>query len=439
MMELRVRPMRKLVALTALAVAGFALLVAAGVAISELARQMEQAQAAEIAARPATPAPVLEQVRLFAVTASSASLRIVTDVSSTVTVTYQTKGRPAVVARGGSGLVHTIALSGLAPGSVYDYRVDAVGDFANPGLVRQAWQFHTPAERQRTCAFGVIGDTQGDFSDVVQSLSAQDLDIVVTVGDNVEMEYAAKTAESVRGMWSAYYRQMISLTARYPLYVTLGNHDVVWQRRPLVWEAFAAEVAPTLPVSSTYYSFDCGGAHFVVLDSETVTATVNGPQWDWAIKDLAASTAPLKIVVAHRPFVGGDNTPKLYAEDGDARIGMGGWGIIGGRDPFARGMMAAKGVKLAIAGHRHVYNRYVRDGITYLINPTAAVGKALSANPPGPSFLEAYSNEGGDSGTISHAIAAVGFMVGRLADGALTMTAMDRFGVVIDTYRMDLK
>jgi hypothetical protein len=132
-------------------------------------------------------------------------------------------------------------------------------------------------------------------------------------------------------------------------------------------------------------------------------------------------------------------TPRLYWEDGDILKDAGGWGIVGGADRSRRAMLTSKGLKLAIAGHRHVYNRYMKDGIAYLINPTAAVGKSLSANPPGATFSQAYLNEGGDAGTINSAIATTGFMVGRLTDGVLTMVVMDRFGVVMDTYRLDLR
>ena len=75
---------------------------------------------------------------------------------------------------------------------------------------------------------------------------------------------------------------MMAGTTVYP---TLGNHE---DNSPLYYEAFG------LP---PYYSFDCGDAHFTVLDS-TDLSTLDA-QASWLESDL--ETGLWKFVSFHHP------------------------------------------------------------------------------------------------------------------------------------------
>lgn len=136
-----------------------------------------------------------------------------------------------------------------------------------------------------------------------------------------------------------------------------GNHDT----DSISKEQFQAHVENTsIPKSSTYYSFDVKGVHFVVLDANYrndgkdydsgnfnwTDANVPKAELDWLRKDLAASTSPA-IVFLHQLLDGKDgHTVKNAAE--------------------VRKVLTQSGRVLAVfQGHKHSGGYSLIEGIHY--------------------------------------------------------------------------
>ena len=388
----------------------------------------------------AAPMPVqpgslrVDELRVIRLSPDAMSLLVHTNQPSQIRLTYRADGSEPRTVSTDTETAHRLSLTDLRPGMRYEYRAQPVDPGTGAvGVAETAW-FRTPEPGKRACAFGVIGDTHADSTAVIQQLIRLDLDFLLTTGDNVEMNVSGLTPEGAAEVWRHYFNQLMPISSRVPVYITLGNHDLSVNHQSVALAAFYSEVAPYLPSPSTMYSFDCGDAHFTVLDTETDNNAIHEIQRNWLGSDLRQTKKPLKIIVSHRPVIGTDENRTLYFPDGRV-LGGGGWGFVGGSSWNFRGMLAGWGVAASFSGHRHVYNRYIKDGIVYFINPSASVGQALSANPPSSGDFEfAYPNVGGDAGTIAYALAKTGFLYGRVAEGAMTITALDADGNVMDIY-----
>ena len=149
-------------------------------------------------------------------------------------------------------------------------------------------------------------------------------------------------------------------TLSMPFHHVLGNHDMDRNRK--------SDVLAYLGERESYYSFDCGGVHFVVLDAccfadgETCRDYDNGnykyaaegdrvsmlssETLDWLAKDLAVATYPT-VLFSHQSLI------ESRASIGNAEA--------------LRAILrqAPKGVILAICGHEHVDRLERREGVYY--------------------------------------------------------------------------
>ncbi|MDO8588744.1 MAG: metallophosphoesterase [Armatimonadota bacterium] len=208
-----------------------------------------------------------------------------------------------------------------------------------------------------TLRFAVLGDTRhqaGDNSSPVETPSRRFLenireinllapDLVIDVGDLV-LGYTDK--ETLNREWDAYDRAVRGFETKY--YQVIGNHDV--------WDAMSQDVYRER-YGPLYYSFDQGGAHFVVLDSEVVgsTARISGEQLGWLKRDLEAGGAARGVFVfLHKPLWW------------DSEKSRGEWSS----DPWMRDvhpLLVKYGVDAVFAGHFHRYESEVRDGVQYIV------------------------------------------------------------------------
>jgi len=125
-------------------------------------------------------------------------------------------------------------------------------------------------------------------------------DFIVELGDLID---AADSVEVELGYLKRINREFATLAAQR--HYVLGNHCV----DTLTKAEFLGEVGQ----AESYYSFDKGGVHFVVLDAcfrsdgiayqrrnfEWTDANLPSPEMEWLEADLAAATGPV-IVFAHQ-------------------------------------------------------------------------------------------------------------------------------------------
>lgn len=185
---------------------------------------------------------------------------------------------------------------------------------------------------------------------VADLISGWNPDFVVTVGDNNYSNSGTTAAwdTAVGQYFGKYIRYPLGSTSLYSpgspinrFFPALGNHD---------WDAGGYTNYFDLPGKERYYDFLKGPVHIFVLDSdrrEPDGTTASSLQGQWLQTQLAASTAPWKIVIFHHP---------AYSS---AQHGNSAWM----QWPFQEW-----GASLVMAGHDHDYERIVKDGFPYLVN-----------------------------------------------------------------------
>ncbi|RPJ82804.1 MAG: hypothetical protein EHM18_15270, partial [Acidobacteria bacterium] len=161
-----------------------------------------------------------------------------------------------------------------------------------------------------------------------------------------------------------FFTPAAPLISRVPLFPSLGNHEENDQQ----YFKYLS-----LPGNESYYSFDYGNAHFVVLDSAFTPIDEGSEQWKWLVEDLKNSKATWKFVSFHHPpFTSGGN---YYSKK---RIEL---------KRILPPVFDKYGVDIAFHGHDHDYERtrpiISQNGarpVTYIVNgnggtPLRYVGK----------------------------------------------------------------
>ncbi|MBX7104885.1 MAG: metallophosphoesterase [Gemmataceae bacterium] len=205
--------------------------------------------------------------------------------------------------------------------------------------------------------YGAAGQPEADVAALINGWNP---DFVITQGDN---NYTLGAAETIDANIGQYYHQYIgnytgsygagSATNRF--FPSLGNHD--W------YTTSGTPALPTpylnyftLPGNERYYTFTQGPVQFFVVDSalgdpnnpmEPDGISSSSVQAQWLQSQLAASTAPWKIVYFH-------HAPYSSSLHGSHAVMQ--W-------PFQ-----AWGATAVLSGHDHSYERVEVGGLPYFVN-----------------------------------------------------------------------
>jgi len=235
-----------------------------------------------------------------------------------------------------------------------------------------------PAAAQDGVNFAVFGDNRGGkdglqpevFPRLVRQMAALNPEFVIGTGDYI---YGAGSQDTLRYQWNEFFRAMAPLQDRKPTYFVPapGNHEIAGGAGNALFVQYFRRL---------YFSFDRGGSHFIILNTEVPgqESRIADQQRIWLKKDLAAAANAAHIFIAlHRPFypVGahrGDSLDMYPTE----------------RDGLHR-IFAQHRVTCVFAGHEHLYNRQTRDGVTYII--TGGGGAPLYAEPEDGGFYHFLS------------------------------------------------
>jgi hypothetical protein len=194
--------------------------------------------------------------------------------------------------------------------------------------------------------FGLAGQPEADVASLVKSWEPE---LIITTGDN---NYPDGEAETIDDNIGQYYQAFIhpyhgeygpgaEVNRFFP---TLGNHDWTTNQAQAHFDYFE------LPNNERYYDFVWGLVHFFAIDSDSREPDGVGRssiQGQWLEQQLAASTAPWKVVYMHQP---------PYSSSTDGSIDWAQW-------PYA-----VWGATVVIAGHSHVYERLLIDDFPYFVN-----------------------------------------------------------------------
>lgn len=232
-----------------------------------------------------------------------------------------------------TGLLHHVTLNGLEAGTTYCYQVSC------NGAITPVYTFST-FPTSGAISFIVYGDNQDELPQFSQAerhqlvaeriAAEEDVLFVLNTGDLVN-------DGSDNANWDRYFAAARSMSARLPVYPVRGNHDGDTK----FYDIFGI---------SPYYSFDCGDAHFTMLD----TIGDHPGQTEWLKADLA-NHQPWKFVFCHYP---------IYTSEANH---FGGW------ENFKsdwENIFIANQVAAVWSGHIHVYERYLENGIMYIVGGT---------------------------------------------------------------------
>ena len=255
--------------------------------------------------------------------------------------------------------VHRIKLTGLQPNTLYHYQLTGQGIAAadrtfrtlvNPGTpFRFAWS----ADFRDSSEAGVHGQISGRILNAHNSPTSPLFDL--TGGDySVTNSYAQWTNQ-----WLV--PSELVLEAAMPVYLNPGNHDL-W-RSGSCMRAF--DQPPDGTGTNGYFSFDCGDVHVTAVNNYTnyISGT---PQWNWAAQDVSNSLQAWKIAMFHEPAY-------TYAS--------GGHGSNTNMQNMTSNVFEPGGVKVVFAGHNHMYQHNLVNGIRHLtVGAAGAPLYAVSSN-----------------------------------------------------------
>ena len=179
---------------------------------------------------------------------------------------------------------------------------------------------------------GDIADCGLDGDSATAALVEANPGTVFTAGDNV---YPDGTADEFRDCYGPTWGRFLDRTRP-----AAGNHDWVTKDLAGYRGYFGAAAAPS---GTSWYSYDLGAWHVVVLDSNCGSVGgcgTDSAQGRWLAADLAGSTAKCSLAIWHHPrFSSGEH-------GNDEAVG-----------PFWRALYDA-GADVVINGHDHDYERF---------------------------------------------------------------------------------
>jgi PGF-pre-PGF domain-containing protein/PGF-CTERM protein len=290
---------------------------------------------------------------------------------------------------------HHITLEGLAPDTLYHYRVAAGSTTTGDHTFRTF-----PGDGGFT--FVVYGDTQrpANINLVADRIADENPLFVLHTGDQVNGVESA-------GEWNDFFRYSGRMLGNTTIYTTMGNHE---KNHTAYYENFG------LPQR---YSFTCSDAQFAVLDDNNWVDLNRESAW---LKDDLDSDAAWKFVAHHHPPY--SSTPER----------SGGWILL---RVWGETMKNA-GVSAVFNGHVHAYERYVVGGINYVVAGTGA-GPLYQLGDERPEGYQTSLEDtlGYTKVTLyPNGTAVAGFVkVARLSDDANVLEVYPP-GSVFETYTM---
>lgn len=262
------------------------------------------------------------------------------------------------------GEEHEVRLSGLQPDTRYYY---AIGPSDKPQYSGPDFWFFTPPNSGNPVStrFVVLGDPgyanprQLVVQDVMQTwleLNSRPgrpgFDLLLTTGDNA---YRSGTNEQFQ---AGFFEPYASWLRNVPVWPVYGNHDARrWAFYNLFSFPLGGESGGLPSGTESYYSFDHGQVHFVILDSTATSMDEGSVMLRWLEEDLVGSHQPWLIAAFHHP-------PYTHgSHNSDSRRDSGGR-MFDVRENVLP-ILEQAGVDLVLSGHSHMYERSHLMGCHY--------------------------------------------------------------------------
>jgi 3',5'-cyclic AMP phosphodiesterase CpdA len=291
------------------------------------------------------------------------------------------------------GAQYQVSAGELSAGSIFCYQVH--GD---DGPWTELTGFRTaprPGEPVRLAALGDLGKATPDQQALLEQLAELPIQATLLTGD---LAYDSGTLPEFEAHFFAVYGELL---AKIPFFPASGNHDIKSDDGAAFRQVFSLFDSGSDAGRERWYSFDWGDVHVAALDTEKV-----GPeQAAWLEADLAASDAPWKLVILHKPAYSS-------GKHGDT---------ASVKEHFLP-LFERHRVHLVLAGHDHNYERFhpIR-GVTHVVTGGGGVGTRSVGSSPETAF----------------AAEVIHFVYLEANGDTLTGWATDATGQVFDTFRIE--
>lgn len=257
----------------------------------------------------------------------------------------------------GLHVVQEVVLEDLAPGEELRWTVTPPeGEPATGG-------FRAPVAPDRGFRFGWLSDTSFPHAlPGIGVLDAQEPDLVLHGGD---ITYQANPFDT----WNGMANGMAPLFRRAPVHFCVGNHEFENQDEISVQfeRLFAGQGDEG--GDGRWFAYTYGGVRFVHVDTESGRLLeMADSQIAFLERELAAASADpdihFPIVSFHRPTY---TFSKHAPGDGGLEVRA-----------YLHGLFLEHGVPLVLAGHAHAYERFLVDGVCYVVD---GCGGAITYDP----------------------------------------------------------
>jgi hypothetical protein len=256
-----------------------------------------------------------------------------------------------------------IALLATAPTKRINAVPESSGAFVIEKQDKNPWTSLTPNADPEQFQFAIVSDRtgahrKGVFTRAIQQINLMQPEFIVSVGDLIEG--SAAVAATNKTQWTEFEGFLTKLD-NIPFFYTPGNHDAAGLAKAEVWKE---------RYGRRYYHFVYKNCLFLILnayDDEGLDPTKNtsytamrvGPaQQEYVAKALKENpNVTWTFAFIH---------PPIWAEKDLVKNG---WGKM--EESFA-------GRKMTVyCGHRHIYRKYVRNGINYYQLATTGGGSSM--------------------------------------------------------------
>lgn len=252
-------------------------------------------------------------------------------------------------------LMHYVTVKGLKKGEPYLYQVIAITESGDT-LSGPMTDFTIPDYERQAVTFAVVSDTQGNpevWGKIAELMYAERPSFIVHAGDLVS--HGLKKDEWV----DEFFRPANNLLRYYPLYTTLGNHEM---NSRYYYQYLNYPKPPSSGIRTSEgldgdesfifrEGFDImpvvrkGNALFIFVNTNK-DLLPGSPQYRKLEKTLASSGDRWKIIVQHHPvYVSFRDTGYMKSPEGDKNVA------------HLRELYEDYGVDLVLNGHVHHYER----------------------------------------------------------------------------------
>jgi len=256
--------------------------------------------------------------------------------------------------------IHEITLTGLSPDTQYHYKV-TLGDVSS--AENTFWTAMSPTTAFRFVAYG---DNRGEDNYNWQSNHEAVINAIITSAPDTVLHVAdfVYNGGNYAQWYPHFFGPAANLMKNTTMFPSIGNHEYNGDSTAANYRMFFS-----LPGNERWYSFDYGNSHFICLDDNDVSYYKTGTeQYNWLVSDLEWARNPQNPNLPQWIFVFFHIPPYTYAENHSDDPNV---------QQYLVPVFEQYGVTMVFSGHTHAYERYLNNGVYYIV--TGGGGAPLRA------------------------------------------------------------